>query len=230
MDIDDKIDINIQPIFNINTLSIEYGEVLLRPINTNLSTFELLKLVRKNKATLQLDKEIIKQSCELMNSTEKQIKLSINLCAETLEIKEVHKKLTDIIDSYNIERYRIIVEINEETNFTSRVVMDNIDGLIKSGLLVALDDFGCGNTSLTNIIDYKLDVVKFDRSLIDMNWYQKRHLKGLVDILNELMVDTVIEGVETIEELEEVKKIGYKLMQGYLLCKPIEPKDFINMV
>ena len=93
------------------------------------------------------------------------------------------------------------------------------------GLKVAIDDFGIGYSSLGRLAALPVDVLKIDRSfVIDMG----TSATGVVQIValgQQLGLVTTAEGVETLEQLTELRRLGCRLVQGYLIARPMPAAD-----
>lgn len=223
----DKITIHIQPIFNTESMDINYAEVLLRPLKKENTTATILKSVKTIEDSIALDKFILENACEvLLNGGLGDTKLSVNLGKKTLEKDEIYKEIYKLVNDTGLCTEDVILELNEFTNFSSPAVITNIKGLTEDNFIVALDDYGCGNTSLQCLIDFDIKIVKFDKTFLDFDGLQDEQLRKLLCQVHRLGIETVIEGVETYEQFKKVTSTGYKNIQGYLLGTPISVTEY----
>jgi len=98
-----------------------------------------------------------------------------------------------------------------------------VAALRKLGCRVAVDDLGAGYAGLTSFAQLEPDIVKIDMSLVrgvDRDRRQAHILGRIVQLCHDLGVQVVAEGVETVEELEELLRLGCDLFQGFLLAQP----------
>ena len=106
------------------------------------------------------------------------------------------------------------------------VAINNVSELKKCGYKLALDDMGKGYTSLINLCDYPIDVVKIDREILLK--YEtpkgKSLLKAIISLAHSLDLKTVCEGVETKEHVEFISQTDCDNIQGWFYSKvhPIE--------
>ena len=131
------------------------------------------------------------------------------------------------IDELGIPHDNIVFEVAESEQ------PPDIKHLIKilrfyqeAGFLVALDDFGSGYSQLNLIHQLRPDFVKLDMHLIrnvDRDPYKAMITEKLLDITNHLHIQTVAEGVETLEELQWVRQQGATFVQGFLIARPSSP-------
>lgn len=98
-----------------------------------------------------------------------------------------------------------------------------------SGVGIAFDDFGKGQARLLELADVEPDFVKFDRAWVqglDQASEQRRGMiRRLLEIVDGLCIDTVVEGVETREEADAAREIGFRWAQGYLFGRPAPLPD-----
>lgn len=97
-------------------------------------------------------------------------------------------------------------------------------GLQAEGAKVAIDDLGSGHSALAYIDHIQPDIVKLDRSLMNLQNRRasRRMLEGIVEYAHEANIEVVIEGIETIEQLRLSQEIGAAMGQGWLIGKPLD--------
>ena len=228
MKLEHLIDIKLQPIFNASSNNIGYAEVLLRSVNAKTSTLDVLNTFEKNNKTVELDTYILKRACKVIRENKDlRVKLTVNVTKQTIEVQNIYYEIAKVIKARGIDPARIIIELNEETAFNNDDVINNVNGLINCGVSVAIDDFGRGNTSLANISKFNVDIIKFDRNFLRITDDKKMQLIAkLVSKMHMVGINTVIEGVETVEQLDAVRQIGYGHIQGFILAKPMTTKAY----
>ena len=92
-----------------------------------------------------------------------------------------------------------------------------------------MDDFGSGYSSLNMLQNFEFDAIKFDmRFMREFNMSRKNHiiLSQLVQMAKKLGIDTVVEGVETTEQVKFLREIGAAKLQGYYFAKPIDLQEW----
>jgi EAL domain-containing protein (putative c-di-GMP-specific phosphodiesterase class I) len=92
-----------------------------------------------------------------------------------------------------------------------------------------MDDFGSGYSSLNMLSDIEIDVVKIDRafiSAIESDERKARLVELILGIAKTLGMDVIAEGVETQEQLELLRALGCRYVQGYYFSPPLHPSDF----
>ncbi len=103
-----------------------------------------------------------------------------------------------------------------------------VDTLKRIGVAISLDDFGTGYSSLRQVHQLPLDKLKIDRSFvsdIDTNQASQKIVKSLISLCGDLNLDCVVEGVETRGELDAIRMLGGKLVQGYYYGMPMRAEE-----
>ncbi len=96
---------------------------------------------------------------------------------------------------------------------------------------LAYDDFGTGQARLGEIVDVSPDYLKFDMSLVQgihkAPTQRKLLLKRLVDMVGELRIVSLAEGIECAEDRDTCQELGFELFQGYLFGRPSTANTFV---
>jgi sensor c-di-GMP phosphodiesterase-like protein len=102
------------------------------------------------------------------------------------------------------------------------------------GISVSMDDFGTGYSSLSMLRDVDVDIVKIDKSFVDIvtkgDDLGTQFFKNVVKMIHDLERDTVSEGVETKQQVEILKKTECHVAQGYYFDKPLPEQEFFERV
>jgi EAL domain-containing protein (putative c-di-GMP-specific phosphodiesterase class I) len=151
----------------------------------------------------------ISLNCSLVDSEEK-LRIFDELCA--------------VIQKFKPEHTNVTVEITESAYFDNSL-MDSKEVIKarKNGIDIAVDDFGSGNSSFQYFNNLRFDCIKIDKSFIsDIDTVRHKFLavKMLTQLAHELNVKVVVEGVETVSELETVKSLSVDYVQGYIFSRP----------
>jgi EAL domain-containing protein (putative c-di-GMP-specific phosphodiesterase class I) len=110
-------------------------------------------------------------------------------------------------------------------------IKGRLDALSNLGVRLSIDDFGTGYSSLAYLSQLPFDELKIDRSFvtnIQSDAQKKKIFEVLMSLASRLGLSTVVEGVETRDELEEVLRMGGRYIQGYYYSKPLPPAEILN--
>lgn len=129
---------------------------------------------------------------------------------------------------------RIIFEFTEDEQLDTPHILNILRSYRAMGFKTAIDDFGSGYAGLGLLTKFQPDIVKLDMDLvrgIDRDPVKRTIVRHTLDMLRDLGVEPVCEGIETVGEHDALADLGVSLMQGYLLAKPgIESLPAVNWV
>ncbi len=145
-------------------------------------------------------------------------KISINLHPDTLKSNLAINEILDILDRENV-----IFEIIERSFINSKEALKNFQKIQKKGFKVSIDDFGIGYSSLEMVVKQDIDEIKIDKALIDNLKTKKGKIvvKLIYQMTKSINCNLVAEGVEDKEQLDILKEIGVKNIQGYYFSPAI---------
>ncbi len=160
---------------------------------------------------------------------DKNVRFSINLSAlQCNDLKFIDYVKKEIKRS-GIEPSQIEFEITETLLINDfEKTKTFLDGLHSIGCAIALDDFGTGYTSMNYLARLPIDIIKVDKSLIrniDESNNLQSIVRAIVTMSKSLNMTNIFEGVETNDELAEIKKLDGEIIQGYLFSKPLSAED-----
>lgn len=118
---------------------------------------------------------------------------------------------------------RIIFEFTEEESIDTNHILNILRSYRAMGFKTAIDDFGAGYAGLGLLSKFQPDIVKLDMALIrdiDTDHVKRTVVRNTLNMLRDLEIEPVCEGIETPDEHDALRDLGVSLMQGYLLAKP----------
>lgn len=217
----------IQPAYNYATKKIEYAEVLIRKYRGIEGVPNILKFVSRNNIEDVFDIDILRETLHIMSSCGSiDYPIGVNVCSTTACKDGIAERIIYEIDSYGVSHDRIVIEVNEETDFSNVNVKNNIKKLRDSGIKIALDDFGVKNSNLYSLMTANIDIIKVDRMFVDgaqtkeAEDSQNAILKVIMQLCDTLNIKHIVEGIETNKQLKNIQSLGYSVVQGYLYQKP----------
>ena len=183
----------------------------------------------------QLDYHIWELACSLLKSWQgsedfADYCISVNISVKDIYYLDLYEVFTHLVDEYKIDPAKLELEITET------VFMDKpkeaillIQRLKEFGFRIAIDDFGSGYSSLSFLKDIQADMLKIDMGFLRKTEHQERSriiLRSIVALARELGMPTVVEGVETSQQVHDLSKIGCDIFQGFYFSRPISVADF----
>lgn len=176
--------------------------------------------------TLQVIERACKQLAQWKSDGHK-LKIAFNVSARLINIglKEI---VLGAIQRSGIAPSDLEMEITETVvignhNEAETLLLE----LKKTGLRISLDDFGSGYSSLSYLSRFQVDTIKIDSNFVQSladGERQRDIVAAMIQLANKLNIEVVAEGVETVEQMEQLRSMGCKLMQGWLFA-PAMPAD-----
>ncbi|WP_081953012.1 EAL domain-containing protein [Rhizobium sp. YS-1r] len=154
-------------------------------------------------------------------------KVSVNVSSKRLH----DETLIDTLKALQIEPGEISFELVESIflDESEDSATRNLERIKELGIDIEIDDFGTGHTSIVSLLKLKPKRLKIDRQLVMpiLSSPQERALvRSIIDIARSLGVETVAEGVETMQHASLLRELGCDLLQGYAFSRPLSFSDF----
>jgi len=152
--------------------------------------------------------------------------MSVNLSAHQLTAPHLVATVADALTATGFAPDRVIFEITESAVMRAEG-LQTLDSLHALGVLLAVDDFGTGFSSLGRLHSLPIHIVKIDKSFVDgIRLGQPSPIvTATIAVAKALGLDTVAEGVETTAQAEFLRTQGCDKAQGYLFGRPVEVSD-----
>ena len=152
-------------------------------------------------------------------------RIGINLSAKQFTCAELVDRIIGIIDEYGINPSQIALEITESAFMEQRDIANLMLLRLKSKkILIYLDDFGMGYSSLSYLLHFPVDVIKIDMSFVKWMHVDEQSeaiVRSVVSLAHNLKLSAVAEGVERDEHVKTLTEIGCDYMQGFRYSKPL---------
>jgi len=216
-----------QPIVDLNDGSVFGYEALTRfPANESFQgPLELFLFAGEIGDAYRLDRvvrELAINGCASLGAGQK---LFINVMAQIMEDPDFSPGRTiGLLERHHISPHQVVFEINERTSIQDYpAIKKALEHYRSQGYQIAIDDMGAGYSSLQSVVELRPDYLKIDRSIIQNihNDEVKAHiLHTLQETGRKIGATLIAEGIELEEELAELKGMGVRYAQGYLLGKP----------
>lgn len=235
-----NVSMNYQPKYTCDKKLVSF-ESLFRWNNkkySNIPIYNIINLIEKTIYFDEFNNYVIKESlcfAKKINENRKNIiTVSINISARQLMKDSFINEFLDMIKKYNIPNNIIGIELTETVLLNnSKKTNENLQKLKDLGILIYLDDFGTGYSSLNYLISLPLSLVKIDKYFIWQTDKGNKYIEILdciVKICHTLNLPVVAEGVETVKQLELLKKLNVDYIQGYLFSKPLTENNAYKLV
>lgn len=226
-----------QPQYDSVTGRLVSAEALARwikPDGTIIPPNEFIPIAEKTNLILKIDWYILNEVCKFLKKRRDEkhrcVPIAVNFSRKHINESNFKKRLCEIVDSYNLPREFIEVELTESAIMRdSEAIIKIVSEIRDEGFNVAIDDFGSGLSSLSLVKDISANVLKIDRSLLSGNCENEKErivLESIFTFAHRLKLTTIAEGVETREQLGFLRTCDCRLIQGFLFAKPMPEKEF----
>lgn len=212
-----------QPIVRVSNHSTFAYEALVRGPHKEGAGFVLSQVNDENR--YRFDQNCRMKAIELASKLNITIKVSINFLPRAVyqPASCIHTTV-QAAEQANFPLNRIMFELTEAEALNSiKHIKYIVDYYHERGFTTAIDDFGAGYSGLNMLAELKTDIVKLDMALIrdiDHNPTKQTIVRHTCNMLNDLGIEVLAEGIETVAEYQWLKELGVDLMQGYLFAKP----------
>lgn len=237
-----EIEILYQPKVNIHTEEIESVEALIRwnhKVFGYISPEIFVPIAEENGDINLIGRWVIKEVCKEIkkckDNNEKIVPVAINLSRRELYQANLISYILNMIEKYDIEPELLEFEITETADVNdTKMINKKVEDIRKLGMKIAIDDFGKGCSTLENLKNLEVDIVKIDRYLsldIETSEKSRKLLELIIKLAKEYNFEVVCEGIENMNQINILKNLNCNIVQGYVYYKPLsieKLKEILN--
>ena len=230
----------LQPKWDIINDKVMGAEALVRWVKddgTIVSPGDFIPIFETNGFIEKLDFYMLEKICAILGELEKDenkkaYPISVNQSRILINNPDYIKNVERVLNRYEIDHNNIQLEITETVFFDEKEKMIEVVNRLKEfGLTLDMDDFGSGYSSLNILKDIAFDVLKIDKEFFSESAASKTSiviLQKIIEMADALNISVICEGVETAEQVELLKSVGCKAVQGYFYGRPMPMEEFIE--
>ena len=233
--------LHYQPLMEVDSMKIKGFEALIRwnhPKNGFISPDKFISVAEDTGMIIPIGKWVMQKACqyakELYDLGYRNFYISVNVSTIQLVQKDFIQIVTDILKKIKLPANYLVIEITESVLMGSFEIMINkLRKLRNMGIQIALDDFGCGYSSLTYLKQLPISVLKIDKSFIEdiESAEDENSLTGSIIILaKHIGLKVIAEGVEQGGQLDYLKKHSCQMFQGYYASKPVPEQAALKLM
>jgi sensor c-di-GMP phosphodiesterase-like protein len=229
-----------QPIVDIRSGRLRGAEVLVRwrkPDGTLLLPASFIPLAESSGLIVEMTRGLMRRVSEDMGpiaGPRRHLKIGFNLAARHFANEQIVDDLRHIFKKSAIRMSQIVLEVTERQplqNLTeTRRVVAALQGL---GVRIAIDDVGSGHSGLSYVLKLGVDIIKIDKMFIDsvgVDRHSNTIIEMLIDLAQNMRMDVVAEGVESFEQVVQLRELGIRAAQGYVFAPPLPSAAFKQLV
>ncbi len=237
----DEFVVFYQPIISLTSLAIIGAEALVRwrhPTRGLLAPNTFIGFAEEHGLIAAIGETVMRKACAQMArlalAPEDEFTMAVNVSAVQFRRPRFVDSVVAVLAEHGLERSRLEIEITES------VIMDDLQSVMRTlhelaalGVKLSIDDFGTGYSSLAYVKTFPVHTLKIDRSFvkdIGANPTDQAIAATIITLAHNLGMRVIAEGVETEEQLAQLRGLGADDMQGFLISRPLSAADFESFV
>jgi len=233
--------VHYQPQITIDTRQVFCAEALVRwrhPEKGLLDPMHFIPLAEETGSIAAIDEWVLRTACtqvrEWHNAGLTRLCVAVNLSANVIQKADLIERMSGILRETALDPEHLAVEIAES------VAMRNLEHMLpkmiklaEMGVGISIDNFGTGYSSLNYLKKLPVQKLKIDKSFIrDITRAPEDGaiVGAMIAMAGKLKMKVIAEGVETQDQLESLRSLGCREIQGYLFSKPLPAEEFSELI
>ncbi len=187
-----------------------------------------IPLAEESHLIIEIGEWVIGEACRQLNEWKArglgELTVSINIAARHFLQEDMVQRIHAIVQAAGIPPSQLCLEITEGAMQDADAASAKLRALHALGFATSVDDFGTGFSSLSHLKRFPLHELKIDRSFVSGIVEDKDDhaiTSAIIAMADTLALRVVAEGIETTEQLDELRSLGCRIGQGYLFSRPI---------
>jgi diguanylate cyclase (GGDEF)-like protein len=236
-----QFEVHYQPKVDIATGRMNSVEALLRwrhPTRGLVGPAEFIPIAEESGLILSIGEWVLREACRQARQWQCEglpfLRIAVNISPVHFRQSKFLEIVRAALRDHDLEPQYLEVELTETT------VMDHaensvnvLEELSRMGVIVSIDDFGTGYSSMSYLRRFPIDKLKIDRSFInDMTTSADAAsiVKAIISLAHSLRLKVVAEGVETAEQLQQLRELGCDQFQGFYRSAAVLPDEIEKFV
>lgn len=226
-----EIDVAYQPIIDARTCQISGFEALARWTDVQdgpISPDVFITLAEKIGLIDVLGEQVLRRACGEALNWPDHMHVAVNLSPRQFASGKLVETISAVLAETGLAAERLQLEVTESLVIANAEDAFGQLGRLKGkGIRIAVDDFGIGYSSLSYFQSFRFDKIKIDKSFVaevENTLAAKAIVTAVVGLAQQLSMEVVAEGVETLAQQELLRELGATHLQGYLYSMP-RPSD-----
>ena len=237
---ENSYEVYYQPTYHLNG-DLHGAEALIRLHDKTIGEVypdEFIPIAEQSGLIDDIDDYVLNEVCRLIDSGIPQkygvdninVNLSVLQCMRPRFVEHID----EIVESYGVDKGFINFEITESIAADDYDILSDVIRILKKEhFLFSMDDYGTGYSNVSSVFSLDLDVIKIDKSLL---WGAEKDEMGMIILENTIRMirqmkkKILVEGVETKEQIELLKKLQVDYLQGFYFSKPVPKDRFVEII
>ncbi len=224
-----------QPIVSLTTGWLNGFEALIRwqhPQKGLISPADFIPLAEETGLIVPIGKWVLRSACHQLCQWQKQfpcnppLSISVNISAKQFSQPNLCDQISQVLQETGLDGTSLKLELTES------ILMENAESTVAilqqikaMKVQLYMDDFGTGYSSLSYLHRFPIERLKIDRSFInrmDLDSEPSAIVRTIISLAHELQMNVTAEGIEKVEQLQKLKKLGCEYGQGYYFSEPVD--------
>ena len=226
----DQLHLVYQPVVDLALHRTTSVEALLRwrhPVYGEVSPVEFVPLAEESALITEIGRWVLRRATATVAAMPSaDLGVAVNVSARHVRSGELVPDVLAALEASGLPADRLVLEITESVLLDGGHVAEELGVLRGLGVRIAVDDFGTGWSSLAYLVGLPMDLLKMDRQFladIETDPQRRALCASVLHLGTSLGLAVVVEGVETPVELQLLRDMGHRFIQGYLLSRPLDP-------
>jgi PAS domain S-box-containing protein len=193
---------------------------------------EFISVADETGIILPLNRLLLRESCEQLRAwhsqfpSEPPLRISVNITSKQFAQADLTSQMASVLKETGIHPHNVVVEITETIAMGDADRATSVLTELKAlGVHLSIDDFGTGYSSLSRLQGFPVDAIKIDRTFIskmcvDAESYEI--VRVIITLAHNLGLSVVAEGVETADQVRQLRDLDCELAQGYFFSRPAD--------
>ena len=228
----EQLELHYQPVVRTADNMVVTFEALMRwehPERGNIPPDVFVPIAEESDLINQIGAWALNRACRDAMHWPKSVRVAVNVSAAQFAHSDLIEIVTQALKSSGLEADRLELELTESVFMGDGETIDDIFRALKHlGVRLALDDFGTGYSSLSYLRSAPFDKIKVDRTFVDSCTQKDQNsakiIAAIIGLSDALGMETTVEGVEAFDQLDVVKNMGARFIQGWIYSKALTPE------
>jgi diguanylate cyclase (GGDEF)-like protein/PAS domain S-box-containing protein len=236
----EELTVVYQPVIDLTTGAMVSAEALVRwkhPDRGLILPDEFIPLAEETGLIVPIGAWVLEQACRqlaLWQQTVPSMSVAVNLSVRQTAAPEISDVIQGVLRRTGVRPASLCLELTESIFMEDVVYFEKMLATLKAlGVKLSIDDFGTGYSSLSYLKRFPVDAVKVDRTFVDglgSEPHDSALVAAIVAMAAALDLEVTAEGVESQDQLAQLRKLGCQRAQGFYLARPMPPGDLNKLI